>query len=400
MAGRGFGKTRVGAEDISDYARKYADVRVALVGKTSADCRDTMVEGESGLLSVLPPSALRGGSVSTAWNRSLGEVFFSNGAKAKCFTAEEPDRLRGPQHHRAWADELAAWKYPETWDQLMFGLRLGAHPQAVVTTTPRPVDIVRKLLKAETTVKTFGSTYDNLANLAPAFAAQILAKYEGTRLGRQELMAELLDDVPGALWTLARIDALRLTAAPDLARVVVAIDPAGGSEEHNDETGILICGRDSAGHGYVLADRSCRAKPEQWATRAIAAYDEFGADRIVAEKNYGGDMVEATIRSVRRNVPVTIVTASRGKKQRAEPISALYEQSRVHHIGTDLELLEDQMTTWLPDGGRSPDRMDALVWALSELMMGESTFSDYAAQVLASRTSPPQPTLPELARTA
>lgn len=356
-----------------------------------------MVEGESGLLSVLPPSIVKN------WNRSLGalELDLVNGCHLKGFSAERPDQLRGPQHHRAWADELAAWSDPDTWDQLSFGLRLGQQPQVIVTTTPRSVKLVRELLKADSTYPTRGSTYDNLANLAPAFAAKILAKYEGTRIGRQELMAEILDDVDGALWTLARIEALRLPTAPDLARVVVAIDPAGGSEEHNDETGIMVCGRDSIGHGYVLADRSCRAKPEQWATRAIAAYDEFGADRIVAEKNYGGDMVEATIRSVRRNVPVTMVSASRGKRIRAEPISALYEQSRVHHVAADLELLEDQMCTWLPDSGKSPDRMDALVWALSDLMMGESTFSDYAAQVMADKArSDPEPSLPQFARSA
>lgn len=206
LAGRGFGKTKTGAEDASDFLRRNERVRMAFVGATFTDFRDTMVEGESGILGVLPPSALRGGSVESAWNRSLGELFLSNGSRIKGFSAEQPERLRGPQHHRVWADELAAWVYPEAWDQMMFGLRLGKRPQAVVTTTPKPTKLVKALLAAPTTHVTTGSTYDNIENLAPTMAAQILAKYEGTRLGRQELYAEMLLDTPGALWTMDVIE--------------------------------------------------------------------------------------------------------------------------------------------------------------------------------------------------
>lgn len=215
MAGRGFGKTLVGSEDASDFLRRNERVRMAFVGATFTDFRDTMIEGETGVLSVLPPSALKGGAVDTAWNRSLGELFLANGSRIKGFSAEQPERLRGPQHHRVWADELAAWTYPEAWDQLMFGLRLGQNPQAVVTTTPKPTKLVRALLDSPTTIVTRGSTYDNIANLAPTMAAQILAKYEGTRLGRQELYGELLLDTPGALWTMDVIEAARMEFDPD-----------------------------------------------------------------------------------------------------------------------------------------------------------------------------------------
>jgi len=361
LAGRGFGKTRTGAEEISDYCRRNPNTRIALVGPTNTDVRDTMVEGESGLLSVLPSEVIQ------SWNRSLAsiELDLVNGCHLKGFSAERPGRLRGPQHHRAWADELAQWPDAETWDMLMFGMRLGERPQVIVTTTPRATPLVRSIMGAPNTWTTRGSTYDNLANLAPTLASQILAKYEGTRIGRQELYAEVLDDVEGALWTWPLIDAQRVAEAPDLDRVVVAVDPAGGTSEDNDETGIIVCGK--AGEDfYVLADRSCRETPHGWALRVLDAYDEFSADRIVAEKNYGGDMVSSTIRSERPDVPITVVTASRGKRQRAEPISALYEQGHVHHVGI-LELLEDQLTSWVPDSGRSPDRLDALVWALHDL---------------------------------
>jgi phage terminase large subunit-like protein len=250
----------------------------------------------------------------------------------------------------------------------MFGLRLGADPRVVVTTTPRPTRVIRELLKDPTTHATRGSTYDNRANLAPAFFEQIIRKYEGTRLGRQELYAEVLDDVPGALWTRAMLEAARSTSGPpDLVRVVVAIDPAVTSGEDADETGIVIAGKDAGGEYHVLADRTCRMTPDGWANRAVTAFDEFKADRIVAEVNNGGDLVEATIRTVRRSVPYMKVHASRGKRVRAEPIAALYEQTRVHHYG-NLAALEDQMVTFVPDGmDGSPDRVDALVWALTEL---------------------------------
>jgi phage terminase large subunit-like protein len=299
------------------------------------------------------------------------------GAVATLFSADEPDRLRGPQHDLAWCDELAAWRYPGAWDMLMFGLRLvgpGGHdPRCIVTTTPRPIKLVRELLADPTVAVTRGKTADNADNLAPAFLAQIVRRYEGTRLGRQELDGELLDDMPGALWTHGLIDTARVTAHPPLARTVVTIDPAASSGEHADETGIVIAGRDAEGHGYVLADESGHYAPIEWARAAIRAYHAHRADRIVAEVNNGGEMVGAMLRSVDPNVPFTALHAAHGKVARAEPVAALYEQGRVHHLGA-FAALEDQMCAFSADfdrerAGYSPDRVDALVWALTELFL-------------------------------
>jgi phage terminase large subunit-like protein len=300
---------------------------------------------------------------------------WQNGAIATTFSAEEPDRLRGPQHDAAVCDELAAWSHPETWDMLQFGLRLGSHPRCLVATTPRPTKLIRELLarKGRDVVVTRGSTYENRANLTPGFFDQVIRKYEETRLGRQELNAELLDDTPGALWSHTIIDAARMAAAPSLQRVVVAIDPAVTSGEDADETGIVVVGKDDSGHGYVLADASGRYQPIEWAKIAIAAYWTHHADRVVAEVNNGGDMVENTLRMVDPNVPFTGVRASRGKVTRAEPVSALYEQLRMHHVGT-FPQLEDQMTNFTSDfdrqaAGYSLDRVDALVWAATDLLI-------------------------------
>lgn len=370
MAGRGFGKTRCGAEWVRSQVERDKAVRVALVAPTAADARDVMVEGESGILAISPP-----------WNRPTYEpskrrVTWKNGAMATMYSADEPDRLRGPQHDALWADELAAWRYPDAWDMAMFGLRLGDDPRSVVTTTPRPVRILRDILKQPTTVVTRGSTYDNKANLAQAFLDAIVKRYEGTRIGRQELYAEMLDDVPGALWARDAIDATRLMTQVHMSsmrRVVVAIDPAVTSGEDSDETGIVVAGLGIDGHGYVLADRSCRLSPDKWAKRAVDAYHEFHADRIVAEVNQGGDLVEKTIRTVERSISYTAVRAARGKVTRAEPIAALYEQGRIHHAGA-FGALEDQMCSFTPDNqdGGHDDRVDALVWALTELMLGST----------------------------
>lgn len=362
LAGRGFGKTRTGAEHVRAEVEGGRARRVALVAPTAADARDVMVEGESGILAISPPWC------EPRYEPSKRRLTWPNGAIATLYSADEPRRLRGPQHDLAWADELAAWQRPEAWDQLMFGLRLGADPHVVVTTTPRPTRVIRDLIGDATTHVTRGSTYDNAANLAQAFLEQIVRKYEGTRLGRQELYAEVLDDVPGALWTRAMLeDAQHTGPIPDLVRVVVAIDPAVTSGEDSDETGIIVAGVGLDGLVYVLADRTCRMSPDGWATRAVVALDEFQADRIVAEVNNGGDLVEATIRTVRRSAPYRKVHATRGKRVRAEPIAALYEQKRVRHV-PGLDQLEDQMVTFLPEGSdASPDRVDALVWALTDL---------------------------------
>ena len=369
LAGRGFGKTRTLAEWVCDQVTLGRAARIALVAATAADARDVLVEGESGILAVAP-----------RWFRPIYEsskrrLTWPNGAIATTFSAEEPERLRGPQHDAAVCDELGAWSRPETWDMLQFGLRLGQKPRCLVATTPRPTKLIRELLAREgrDVVVTRGSTYENRANLAPGFFDQVIGKYEGTRLGRQELNAELLEDTPGALWSHGIIDAARQAAAPNLARIVVAIDPAMTSGEDADETGILVVGKDHQGHGYVLADVSGRYQPIEWAKIAIAAYRTHHADRIVAERNNGGDMVEATIRMVDPNVPVTTVWASRGKVTRAEPISALYEQGRMHHVG-GFPQLEDQMTNFTSDfdrkaAGYSPDRVEALVWAATELLI-------------------------------
>lgn len=368
LAGRGWGKTLTGAGDVARYGLANPGSRIAIVARTFADARDTCVDGDSGLLSCLPRHEI------AAWNRSLGELILRNGTRYKLFSADEPERLRGPQHHRAWSDELGAWgnsaaerDWPQAWDMLQMGLRLGADPRNVVTTTPRPTKLIRHLIGDGMTALTRGKTLENAANLAPQFLDQIVARYAGTRLGRQELDAELLEDVPGALWTWAMLDNRR--PAPDLARVVVAVDPAVTSGEGSDETGMVVAGLGVDGRGYVLADRSCRLSPDGWARRAVAAFDEFKADVIVAEANNGGDLVEQTIRTVRRNVPYKRVHASRGKQTRAQPVAALYEQGKVSHVETFPEL-DEQLTSWTPESGTSPDRLDALVWALTHLMLG------------------------------
>lgn len=399
LAGRGFGKTRTGAEWVLERVRSGAR-RIALVAPTAADARDTMVEGEAGILArahpderpIYEPSKRR-----LTWPRY--------GAIATCFAAEKPDRLRGPQHDTAWCDELCAWKYPQaTWDMLGYGMRLG-DPRVCVTTTPRPIPTLKDILRDPATRTTRGSTYDNARNLARRFLARLKRKHEGTRLGRQELFAELLEDTPGALWTLALFERNRVPAAPDLSRLVVAVDPQASAPPDEDagddtaapgaETGIVAAGVDARGEGYVLADRSGRFSPAEWGERAVLLHDELRADCIVGETNNGGAMVEHVVTTAaeklhrdgwkgrdgrvrKRPTPRIVfraVTASRGKETRAEPIAALDEQGRIHHVGA-LSALEDQCSTWVP-GGRSPDRLDARVWALSVLMLEDGPSPSY-----------------------
>jgi predicted phage terminase large subunit-like protein len=368
MAGRGFGKTFTGAGWVNELVETRAAGRIALVAPTAADARDVMVEGQSGILSVAP-----------SWNRpqyepSKRRLTWPNGAIATTFSSEEADRLRGPEHDAAWADELAAWEDAQNvWDMLQFGLRLGKHPRWLTTTTPRPIKLLKELLAREgrDVVVTRGSTFENEANLAPTFMAAVRARYEGTRLGRQELFAELLSDMPGALWQLAWLDRDRIATAPELRRIIVAIDPAVSNNEGSDETGIVVAGLAKDKQAYVLEDVSGRYAPHEWAAKAIDAYRRHKADRIIAEVNNGGAMVEATIRAVDSNVSYKSVHASRGKVTRAEPIAALYEQRKVHHVG-NFSTLEDQMCLFTSDFDRgrvgySPDRVDALVWALTEL---------------------------------
>jgi phage terminase large subunit-like protein len=362
LAGRGFGKTRMGAEWVRAQAERGHNKRIALVAPTAADARDVMVEGESGILAVSPP-----------WNRpryepSKRRLTWPSGNQATLYSAEDPDQLRGPQHSAAWCDEIASWKYPASWDMLLFGLRLGRDPRVVVTTTPRPTKEIKRMLADPTCTVTRGSTFDNRANLAPVFFETIISRYEGTRLGRQEVYAEILDDNPGALWHRADVDEGRVSEYPELRRIVVAVDPAVSNTEDSDETGIVVAGVARNGHAYVLDDMSLKGSPNEWGMQAVAGLHKYKADRIVAENNNGGDMVEHTIRTVNSNAPYKAVHASRGKVIRAEPVAALYEQGKVHHVGS-FPSLEDQLCQWEP-GMSSPDRLDALVWALTDLMLG------------------------------
>lgn len=371
-AGRGFGKTRSGAEWVREEEQAGRASRIALVAETAKDARDVMVEGPSGILACYPPEER------PHYEPSKARVTFKSGAVATLFNATEPDQLRGPQFDLAWCDELAKWRYArETWDMLQFGMRLGSHPRQVVTTTPRPIPLLKEIISNKRTVVTRGSTFDNAANLAEPFLDEIKNKYEGTRLGRQELNAEILDDLPGALWTRAMFDGHRVKEATPLSRIVVAIDPSGtaGVEDDGDSIGIIVAGRGLDGRGYVLADWSCKLSPDGWGRRAVEAYHAFGADRIVAERNFGGAMVKHVIKTVDAKVSYKEVTASRGKVARAEPVAALYEQGKVSHVGS-LPEMEDQMCLFGPDGfigEGSPDRADALVWALSELLITNHT---------------------------
>lgn len=362
LAGRGFGKTIAGAQAVRRMVEEGSAGRIALVAPTAADARDVMAEGESGVLAVSPPWAR------PKYEPSKRRITWPNGAIATLYSGEEPDRLRGPQHEFAWVDELAAMKYPkETWDMLALGLRLGI-ARAVVTTTPRPIPVIREIMAAPDTVTVRGTTYENLANLAAGFAREILARYEGTRLGRQELYAELLEDVPGALLTRAILDENRVKSSPELTRIVVGVDPAASAGAESSHTGIVACGLARDGHGYVLCDRSVRASPAEWARRTVELWEELRADRIIAEANQGGDMVRYTIHTVDPKAPVTLIRASRGKYTRAEPVAALYEQGRIHHVGF-LPELEDELTTFVPGQADSPDRLDAAVHALTHLML-------------------------------
>jgi phage terminase large subunit-like protein len=365
LAGRGFGKTRAGAEWVRSEIESGRRKCLALVGATERDVRKVMVEGESGLLAVAPPW------FAPRYEPSKAQLVWPNGARAHLYSAERPDRLRGPQHDGAWADELGAWSaLDKTWSNLEMTLRAGDDPRRVVTTTPRPRPLLRDILADPGTAVARGSTFDNAAHLAPSFLKRLVRKYQGTRLGRQELMAEMLSEAEGALWQRAALEVLRRERAPEMKRVVVAIDPAVSAGEGAAETGIVVAGLGIDDDAYVLADLSGRYSPDGWARAAIGAYRRYGADRVIGEVNNGGDMIQATLRAVDGAVAYRAVRASRGKRARAEPVAALYEQGRVHHVGA-FPALEDQLTGWEPGGDLpSPDRLDAAVWALTELMLG------------------------------
>lgn len=393
IAGRGFGKTRTGAEMVREWAETLPGCRIALVGRTAADVRDVMIRGESGILEISHPQ------FRPRYEPSKRLLTWPNGSTAQAYSAEEPDHLRGPQHHKAWADELAAWRFvQETWDQLSMTMRLRTHPdhswvtepQVIITTTPRPLPILREILARDGTIPTRGSTFENRANLPTAYLSSLVQNYLGTRIGRQELLAEIFEDVEGALWTAQMIEAQRWRAGgvgtrefPAMSRIVVGVDPAMVQGPDRDETGILVCGRTHDGRGFVLGDWSTDGSPDSWGAAVLEAYDHFGADAIVVETNRGGDMVMQVIRNAcqagvdrdgkripPRQCPRLIpVRASRGqgKDTRAEPIVAMYERGRIYHAGT-FPQLEEQMCTWVPGVTRkSPDRMDAMVYAFLEL---------------------------------
>ena len=373
LAGRGWGKTRTGAQDIAAYALTNRDVVCAVVAPTHGDLRRVCFNGPSGLMSIIPEECFAKSRDFKGYSSSNSEIRLFNGSKIVGYAAIDPERLRGPQFHRAWCDELAAWRYPEAFDQLMFGLRLGDKPQAVITTTPKPTALIKKLVEREDVHVTRGNTFENEANLAQSALEMLKERYEGTTLGRQELYAEIVDNVEGALWNSALIDETRLNDVErDLTQIIVAIDPAVTANQNSDETGIVVVGRDINDSYYVLEDLSGRYSADKWGRMAVNAFYDWEADRIVAEVNNGGDLVERLLRSIDTNIPFRSVHATRGKIVRAEPISALYEQRKVHHMGNFPEL-ESQMCTYTGESGSSPDRLDALVWGLSELSRSRGT---------------------------
>ncbi len=388
LAGRGAGKTRAGAEAVREWVKSFAIVN--LVGATHEDVRDVMVLGESGLMAVCP----RGERPRYA--RASGRLTWPSGAVSLLFSAEEPDRLRGKQHEKIWLDELAAWKKPDAFDQALLGLRLGAKPQAVITTTPRPTKLVKQLVADPNAIVTRGSTFDNVNNLAEAFVARIAQRYAGRAIGRQELFAEIVEETPGALWTRALIERQRLAPGAEPAsyvEIVIGVDPPARSGASSDECGVIVAGRVAGGAIHVLADLTSQGEtPGRWAARVVSAFRRFQANRVVAEINNGGEMVVAVLRQSDPNLPVRTVTATRGKYLRAEPVAAAYERGAVFHLGV-FEKLEDQLCALTPDfdarsSGYSPDRADALVWAIADLLGfdgGAQGMMAYYAQGAAER---------------
>jgi phage terminase large subunit-like protein len=362
LAGRGFGKTRSGAELVREWIGQGFTL-VNLAAATADDARDIMVEGESGILAICLDAER------PRYLKNDRKLLWPSGAVSLIFTADEPDRFRGKQHMKLWADELASWRYVDSWNQAQLGLRLGSRPQAVVTTTPRATDLIVALVNDPTCIVTSGTTYENKGNLAKAFFDKIIKKYEGTRLGQQELLAQILSDNPDALWSRDLIDRARVLRADDLARVIVAVDPQAG--ETGAETGIIIVGIGKNDHGYVLDDMTIRGTPNEWGTAVAVAYDKYKASLVVAEENQGGKMVQHVIQSVNPAARYKGVRATEGKRARAEPVAALYEQGRVHHVGTFAKL-EDQMCQWTVSDKVSPDRIDALVWGITAGMVTDN----------------------------
>ena len=400
LGGRGSGKTRAGAEWIRSIARgdetspratagpaqrscgtptessrraqtKNQPARIALVGKTLADVRNVMIEGQSGLLAIHPDHER------PEFEPSKRRLTWPSGAIAELFSADEAEALRGPQFTAAWCDELAKWRGAErAWDMLQFALRLGEAPRVCVTTTPRATKLLKQIIADEATVTVNLATADNATNLAPSFLAEMTRRYAGSAIGRQELLGEIVEDASDGLWRRHWIEEARVDAAPEMQRVVVALDPPVTATASSDACGIVVAGLGVDKRAYVLADRTIQGRtPELWARAALGAYDDFEADRMVAEVNQGGDLVISVLQQFRENFPVVKVRATRGKWVRAEPVAALYAEGRVAHVGR-FDALEDQMCAFGADGtmrGRSPDRADALVWAITDLLLGDTT---------------------------
>jgi len=368
LGGRGAGKTRAGAEWVKRFARAHADARIALIGESEHDAREVMVEGVSGILAVHRVADR------PTWIPSRRRLEWANGTVAEVFSAEDPESLRGPQFHAAWADELAKWRHAEaTFDMLQFGLRLGERPRQVITTTPRPIALIKRLVADPAVAVTRAGTRKNALHLPLAFVDAVFGRYGGTRLGRQELDGEIIEERADALWSRALLERCRVAAHPPLARIVVAVDPPASGRPGADACGIVAAGRAEDNTLYVLADETVAGlTPAGWAAKAIALWRSLDADALIAEVNQGGDMVRAVIGEADRSVPVVAVRATRAKYLRAEPVSQLYEQGRVRHVGV-FPALEDEMCDFARDGlssGRSPDRLDALVWALASLSFG------------------------------
>ena len=366
LAGRGWGKSRTGAEWVHEKVNDGTYGLFHLVGATSNDVRKIMIEGPSGIIATAKKSN------PVRFSPTRFRLDWANGAHALVFSADEPERLRGVQAEAAWADELAAWRYEEAWQQLQLGLRLGVFPRSIVTTTPRPTPLVRRLVLDPKNHVTKGTTYENIGNLADTFINEITQIYEGTRFGRQELYAEILDDLESALWNRDLIERQRIKKADaptKWKRIVVGVDPSLTFGESSDETGIIVAGLDHQDRAFVLEDASGKFSPEGWARKVVSVYRYWQADKIVAEKNQGGDLVERNILVEDPSVPVKLVSATRSKITRAEPISTAYERGRVWHIGM-FETLEQQMCNYEAGSVRSPDRLDALVWAMTELIGG------------------------------
>ena len=380
LAGRGWGKTRTGAETVNHWVKiAKRPIRIALVAETKKDAREVIALGESGILETAPPW------MKPKYEVSKGLITWPNGCQGFLYSGEEPDQLRGPQFHKAWVDEWAKYQYPvETMDNLEMALRLGSHPQGIITTTPRPLPMIKEMLIDPDVVVTRGSSYENRVNLAPNYIKRVIKKYEGTRLGRQELYAEVLDDVEGGFWTRALLDKYRIKKGdrlPEMVRIAIAVDPATTSGADSNETGIMAGGKGTDGKMYLFDDLSGVFTPEQWARRVVTNYDRFEADAVVGEANNGGDLVERNIRTIEHQGPVKYrkVNASRGKHVRAEPASTIHEQGKIVFVG-QFPQLEDQLIFFTPEGYEgvgSPDRGDAFVWLVWFLMIAGSSGEEY-----------------------